>query len=161
MSSLGIRTGSLVIFTAVTALLSGCGSVPGQRMITPAAIQDTGGDYSTEPSQQQQIPITDINLALLRQMRTAQTSAALPPQTLGLFGKPTAYKVGPGDVLQIVVWDHPELAAALGQPARHHQTHPVVGPQGLRVHTRQLSRHRNHENRQVHTVQRLAATGLR
>ncbi|CAE6811079.1 hypothetical protein R70006_05756 [Paraburkholderia domus] len=121
MSSLGIRTGSLVIFTVAT-LLSGCGIVPGQRMITPAAIQDTGGDYSTEPSQQQQIQITDINLALLRKMNAAQTSAALSPQTLALFGKPTAYKVGPGDVLQIVVWDHPELAAALGQPAQNTKT---------------------------------------
>lgn len=121
MSSLGIRTGSLVIF-ALTTLLAGCGEVPGQRMITPAAIQDTGGDYSTEASQQQQIPITDINLALLRKMNAAHTSATLPPETTALFGKPTAYKVGPGDVLQIVVWDHPELAAALGQPAQNAKT---------------------------------------
>ncbi|MFM0559367.1 polysaccharide biosynthesis/export family protein [Paraburkholderia sediminicola] len=121
MSSLGIRTGSLVIFT-VTALLSGCGIVPGQQMITPAAVQDTGGDFSTEASQQQQIPITDINLALLRKMNATHTAAVLPPQTTALFGKPTAYKVGPGDVLQIVVWDHPELAAALGQPAQNAKT---------------------------------------
>jgi polysaccharide export outer membrane protein len=121
MSSLGIRTGSLVIFTA-TALLSGCGEVPGQRMITPPALQETGGDYSTEASQQQQIQITDINLALVRKMNATHTSAALPPETVSLFGKPTAYKVGPGDVLQIVVWDHPELAAALGQPAQNAKT---------------------------------------
>jgi polysaccharide biosynthesis/export protein len=131
MSSLGLRTGSLVILTATAALFSGCGSVPGQRMITPAAIQDTGGDYSTEPSAQQQIPITDINLALLRKMKAEQTSAALPPQTLALFGKPTAYKVGPGDVLQIVVWDHPELAAALGQPAQN--TKPTDAAPGFLI----------------------------
>ena len=121
MSSLGTRTGSLLVF-ATAALLSGCGIAPGQRMITPATIQDTGGDYSTEASQQQQIPIADINLALLRKMNAAQRSAALTPQTAALFGKPTAYKVAPGDVLQIVVWDHPELAAALGQPAQNTKT---------------------------------------
>jgi polysaccharide export outer membrane protein len=130
MSSLGLRTGSLVILTA-SALLSGCGEVPGQRMITPAALQDTGGDYSTEASQQQQIQITDINLALLRKMNAAQTSAQLPPQTLALFGKPSAYKVGPGDVLQIVVWDHPELAAALGQPAQN--TKPTDAAPGFLI----------------------------
>ena len=118
MSSLGLRTGSLLVFATAT-LLSGCGIAPGQRMITPAAIQETGGDFSTEASQQQEIPITDINLALLRKINAAQASSALPAQTLGLFGKPTAYRVGPGDVLQIVVWDHPELAAALGQPPQN------------------------------------------
>ncbi|CAB3780941.1 hypothetical protein LMG28614_01121 [Paraburkholderia ultramafica] len=121
MSSLGLRTGSLLVFATAT-LLAGCGIVPGQRMITPAAIQDTGGDFSTEASQQQQIPITDINLSLLHKMNEAQTSSALSPQTLGLFGKPAAYRVGPGDVLQIVVWDHPELAAALGQPPQNART---------------------------------------
>jgi len=101
----------------VAALLSACSLAPGQRMITPAAVQDTGGEYSTEAAQQVQIPITDINLSLLRKMNAARTATAVTPETAALFGKPPAYKVGPGDVLQIVVWDHPELAAALGQPA--------------------------------------------
>ncbi|MGF6769081.1 polysaccharide export outer membrane protein [Paraburkholderia sp. GAS199] len=121
MGSLEIRTGSLVICT-VAALLAGCSLAPGQRMVTPAAVQDTGGLYSTEASQQVQVPITDINLSLLRKMKADQKAAALPADTVGLFGKPTAYKVGPGDVLQIVVWDHPELAAALGQPAQNSKT---------------------------------------
>jgi polysaccharide export outer membrane protein len=115
MSSLGVHTGSLLVF-AVAVLLAGCGIVPGQRMITPATLQDTGGDFSTEASQQKEVPITDINLSLVRKMNADQAAATIPPETLALFGKPTPYLVGPGDVLQIVVWDHPELAAALGQP---------------------------------------------
>jgi polysaccharide export outer membrane protein len=125
MSSLGLRTGSLLVFTTA-ALLSGCGIVPGQRMITPAAIQDTGGDFSTEASQQTEIPITDINLSLVRKLNAAQAAATVPAATLGLFGKPVAYRVGPGDVLQIVVWDHPELAAALGQPAQNSKTSDAI-----------------------------------
>ncbi|KXU90901.1 sugar ABC transporter substrate-binding protein [Paraburkholderia monticola] len=115
MSSLGFRTGSLVVF-ASAALMSGCSIVPGQRMITPAAVQDTGGEFSTEAATQKQIPITDINLALLKKLNADQKASVLPPETTGLFAKPAVYRVGPGDVLQIVVWDHPELAAALGQP---------------------------------------------
>ncbi|MFL9966766.1 polysaccharide biosynthesis/export family protein [Paraburkholderia sediminicola] len=125
MSSLGLRTGSLLVFATAT-LLSGCGIVPGQRMVTPATIQETGGDFSTEPQQQQTIPITDINLSLLRKMNADQTSATLSPTTLALFGKPPVYRVGPGDVLQIVVWDHPELAAALGQPTQSSRTADAI-----------------------------------
>ncbi|WP_233800117.1 polysaccharide biosynthesis/export family protein [Paraburkholderia sp. HP33-1] len=115
MSSLGFRTGILVVF-ATAALLSGCSIVPGQRMITPATIQDTGGEFSTEASAQKQIPITDINLELVKKLNADQKNSVLSSETTALFGKPAAYRVGPGDVLQIVVWDHPELAAALGQP---------------------------------------------
>jgi polysaccharide export outer membrane protein len=85
-------------------------------MITPATVQETGGEFSPEAAQQKQIPITDINLDLLKKLNGDQKAMALPPETTALFGKPVGYKVGPGDVLQIVVWDHPELAAALGQP---------------------------------------------
>ncbi|EDZ97245.1 putative polysaccharide export protein, partial [Burkholderia sp. H160] len=76
MSSLGFRTGSLVIF-ASAALVSGCSIVPGQRMITPATIQDKGGEFSTEASQQKQIPITDINLELLKKLHADQTASVL------------------------------------------------------------------------------------
>ncbi len=124
MGSLGTRsisTGKMLI-GLVAALLSACSMVTGQRMVTPPSLPETGGEYSTEAEQQVPIQITDINLALLRKMKADQTSAPLTPQTLALFGKPTAYRVGPGDVLQIVVWDHPELAAALGQPAQNPRT---------------------------------------
>jgi polysaccharide export outer membrane protein len=103
-------------------LLSACSMVTGQRMITPATVPETGGEYSTEAEQQIQIPITDINLALLRKMKADQTAAPVTAQTLGLIGKAPVYKVSSGDVLQIVVWDHPELAAALGQPAQNNKT---------------------------------------
>ncbi|WP_205417459.1 polysaccharide biosynthesis/export family protein [Trinickia diaoshuihuensis] len=99
-----------------TFLLPACSLVPGQRMVTPPAIAQAGGEYSTEPSQSVQVPITDINLKLIRSMNEQAQQHPISDQTQALFGRPAPYRVGPGDVLQITVWDHPELAAALGQP---------------------------------------------
>lgn len=105
------------VFIALAGALGACSIVPGQRMLTPAGVDETGGEYSTEARQQVQVPITDINLSLIRKMNAQSSRQPLPQQLQSLFGKPDAYAVGPGDVLQITVWDHPELAAALGQPA--------------------------------------------
>jgi polysaccharide biosynthesis/export protein len=101
------------IFMALSSL-SACTIVPGQRMVTPPTVAETGGEYSKEPEKSVQVPITDINLSLIRQMNT--TNGALSPQLQSLFGTPGPYTIAPGDVLQITVWDHPELAAALGAP---------------------------------------------
>ncbi len=105
------------VFIALAGLVSACSIVPGQRMEMPPSVTETGGQYSKEPEQKVNIPITDINLALIRQMNGQARGQQLSPQLTSLFGKPSAYTVGPGDVLQITVWDHPELAAALGQAA--------------------------------------------
>lgn len=110
----GLGVGAPLLLS-ISVLLSACNIVPGQRMVSPPSLPETGGEYSSDPEQTVQIPVTDINLKLLRDMKGQTTE--LNQQTAGLFSnKPPSYKLGPGDVLQITVWDHPELAAALGQP---------------------------------------------
>jgi polysaccharide biosynthesis/export protein len=99
-----------------TVAFSACSIVPGQRMVTPPTVDETGGEYSKEPQRKVEVPITDINLALIRQMREQLSQQRLSPRLEDLMGAPSPYLIGTGDVLQITVWDHPELAAALGQP---------------------------------------------
>ena len=112
----GLGVGAPLLLS-ISVLLSACSIVPGQRMVSPPTLPETGGEYSSDPEQNVQIPVTDINLKLVRDMKGQTTE--LNQQIAGLFStKPPAYKLGPGDVLQITVWDHPELAAALGQPAQ-------------------------------------------
>nr|WP_246355767.1 polysaccharide biosynthesis/export family protein [Paraburkholderia humisilvae] len=56
------------------------------------------------------VPIHEIDAALLAQMRSGVANTA----ALDLFSTARPYTLGVGDVLQITVWDHPELAAAQG-----------------------------------------------
>ena len=106
---------------AIAAMLSACALAPGQHMITPAALPVTSADNGDVTSDMQ-IPIKQIDLTLIRQIRAEQKTNATAQGQLNLFAKPAGYKLGSGDVLQIVVWDHPELAAALGQPAQNTKT---------------------------------------
>ena len=106
---------------AIAAMLSACALAPGQHMIQPAALPVTSADNGAVTSDMQ-IPIKQIDLTLIRQIRAAQKSDVTAQNQLNLFAKPGGYKLGAGDVLQITVWDHPELAAALGQPAQNNKT---------------------------------------
>jgi polysaccharide export outer membrane protein len=111
----------VVLSLAIAAMLSACALAPGQHMIEPAALPVTTADNGDVTSDMQ-IPIKQIDLTLIRQIRTDQKNDAKTTSQLNLFAKPGGYKLGSGDVLQITVWDHPELAAALGQPAQNTKT---------------------------------------
>lgn len=106
------RCTRLLMSVAASAVLSACAVAPGMRMTTPATLPVAGGSSAVPPTEMQ-IPVTDINVALTQRMREADAQANAV-QLHELMSKPEPYTLGAGDVLQITVWDHPELMAALG-----------------------------------------------
>jgi polysaccharide export outer membrane protein len=52
--------------------------------------------------------LTSITPALIQAQRAA-APRMVPPEVLALVGEAEAYKIGPGDVIGIVVYDHPEI----------------------------------------------------
>ncbi|SAK69762.1 polysaccharide export protein [Caballeronia ptereochthonis] len=114
------RLTSLAAAASFCAIFAGCGLAPGMHFESPPQLVETSNDQG-EPATAQNIPITNIDLSLIRKMKAQQPSASNDPNA-SLYGKPAPYKLGVGDVLQITVWDHPELVAALGQPPQQTRT---------------------------------------
>ncbi|KER70472.1 sugar ABC transporter substrate-binding protein [Burkholderia cepacia] len=112
-----LRGMCIALSCATIAMLSACTVVPGQHMSSTALPVTTAdnGDVTSD----MQVPVKQIDLTQIEQIRAEQKSApaaSIPPN---LFAKSDMYRLGAGDVLQITVWDHPEFATAAGQPVQN------------------------------------------
>ncbi|WP_245623733.1 polysaccharide biosynthesis/export family protein [Paraburkholderia nodosa] len=70
-----------------------------------------------------EISITELDLALVKRYRAERLKQQQSQVDL-LSTVPQPYVIGAGDVLQIVVWDHPEFAAAIGGAQSQASTRP-------------------------------------
>ena len=105
-------------------VLGGCNMVPGTH-ISASNLDDYSDDQNLG------LDLVPITSALITQMKApsgpvdSQFDADLQQQM-----KKYAYKVGVGDVLNITVWDHPELTIPAGQFRSAGETGNVVHPDG-------------------------------
>ncbi|WP_246025014.1 polysaccharide biosynthesis/export family protein [Paraburkholderia dinghuensis] len=121
---------------AAAALLAACSSVaPGMRMDTPPTLPTgetapgAAGGENAAAQGQQEIPVTEITLKLIRDLNTTPGPDQIYTE-LQSGTKPGPYTLGPGDVVDITVWDHPELIQSQGQanaPAVSHPSDPAPG----------------------------------
>lgn len=111
----------------IAVILSGCTVAPGMRMNMPATLP-AANDGGSANETQLPVPITDIDVALIQTQHDAANRAQLANDS-ELLSAPGVYTLGVGDVLQITVWDHPELAAAEGPqaPTNTRPADPVPG----------------------------------
>jgi polysaccharide export outer membrane protein len=125
--------------TAVSLLTSACAVAPGMRMETSRVqgvsgtpnASDVAGDAGQVAASEKvnatpgtpDIAITEVDAALISRLAQRRKQQQLELSQL-FAGTPQAYTVGSGDVLQIVVWDHPEFAAALGSSQTQSSARP-------------------------------------
>ncbi|WP_225984747.1 polysaccharide biosynthesis/export family protein [Noviherbaspirillum aerium] len=100
---------TLVMILSAPWLLPGCASVaPGMHFQGAQGSSDAGGTSASGAEMTNAVlkPITPQLVKMENALREKQVS-----QDIGkLLGKPAAYTIDSGDVLSIVVWDHPELS---------------------------------------------------
>jgi polysaccharide export outer membrane protein len=114
----------------LSLLVSACANMePGMRI-------DTEKVPSTNAQPQQTPVIKPITPDLVQEVR-AEKARLVDERVKNLFGTPQAYLIGSGDLLSILVWDHPELniaaagAQALSSSGAQSPAAFVVDQQGM------------------------------
>lgn len=95
-------------------LLSGCAAAPGMYIraamgnLTGAAPEKTGTESDANADAPPPGALLTITPELIRQQRALQ-KAELGTDVQSLFGPTQSYGIGPSDIIDVVVWNHPEL----------------------------------------------------
>lgn len=93
---------SLLAILGASALLSACAMAPGMRMQTDQDQEAAVADAAPAGA------LTPITAELIAQQRKA-SAQGVGKDIKSLFGTRKAYRIGRNDIVNIVVWGHPEL----------------------------------------------------
>ncbi|PRY67370.1 polysaccharide export protein [Halomonas ventosae] len=115
------RTGSLLALLAALLLLGGCAMAPGGHMD-----EDRIGESLDE-----RVDLEPITPQLVAAMAPVREPQSRPVSTeLRRAVESYEYRLGPGDVLSIIVYDHPELTIPAGSEREAAETGNRIRPDG-------------------------------
>ncbi|WP_061709704.1 polysaccharide export protein [Pseudenterobacter timonensis] len=103
---------NLLAIFLITTQISGCVIMPGQHLTTSGkkVISTDDKDYDLD----KRVDVYPVTPSLIERMRSAPAKSQDNPK-LDEQLKQWEYRIGVGDILNITVWDHPELTTPAGQ----------------------------------------------
>ncbi|OIP49980.1 MAG: hypothetical protein AUK31_05290 [Fibrobacteres bacterium CG2_30_45_31] len=117
---------SCVLFPVVMSF-SGCFWAPG--MVFDQYSNENGSVDTLASFQGAQVHLQSITPTTLAAIANNKVQTALIPQKL-LDYKPSAYKLGSFDIVQVTVWEHPELTMPLGPYRSDNAVGQLIGGDG-------------------------------
>ncbi|MDG9857165.1 polysaccharide biosynthesis/export family protein [Pseudomonas nitroreducens] len=114
-----IRPLSFAVLSALA--LQGCMFSPGQNL-------DTGRLMQEDSAESSRVQLVQITPKLLAVEAATQQQSSVPQKLIDYH--PESYRIGPGDLLYITVWDHPELTTPAGQQQQLDANGRLVRPDG-------------------------------
>ena len=105
-------------FALATILLAGCSITPGMMFNDSRFEKSTEGGTDGSDDNAVKFRLTQITPQLLNKIQAQQQVQAKESSAIQQFKQEIEsyeYRVGPQDVLSIIVWDHPELTIPMGE----------------------------------------------
>jgi len=103
---------------AAIASITGCAMAPGIRFADQGSLShdsdsvpQSSSAHAEEAGRAPEGALQAISAELIQRQRAARPMQ-VGDEVQRLFAAPAPYRIGPGDILNIVVWDHPELNLA-------------------------------------------------